>query len=80
MGAVAYKVYYGIGKNSELNWETFYGGRVGGGGGGEEILTQFPPRLWKKKKRFFHQNGLIVQSEAATVQSRRHVPPHNRDL
>ena len=53
MGAVAYKVYYGIGKNSELNWETFYGGRVGGGGGGRKYWPSFLRGFGKKRSDFF---------------------------
>ena len=52
MGAVAYKVYYGIGKNSELNWETFYGGRVGGGRGEGNIDPVSSAALEKKEAIF----------------------------
>ena len=54
---------------------------VGGGGVGVEgNIDPVSSAALEKKKRYCHQNGLIVQSEAATVQSRCHVPPHSRDL
>ena len=56
------------------------GGGRGGGVGVEGNIDPVSSAALEKKKRYCHQNGLIVQSEAATVQSRCHVPPHSRDL